>query len=352
MSRVFSDGFEMGIFGWKNTQSGIYMSTYSPRSGNYVLRYVSTSTASVWTTFRDDPNDTYYYVSDTEVYARTCFYVYSGTHYIDGFWIGFKSRLDGPVAWCYLRITVGSPLILRRPAGTMVTGTTNIATATWYRAEIHFKLHDTNGIAELKLDGYQEGSTYNGDTTTNYFVDDWARRINCIGVGGYNAVSMHWDDIAVNFPDGSGYNDGWPGDGKIVALTPNANGDSSEWVGSDGNSVDNYQLVDETPANSTDYVTAVVSGYKDQYNLTDWVDVGNMAVRYLWIEAYGQNQAADGLVTNLGIKTNSTEYWETTYLTPNWQIVKTSGWPISPYTVSEWTVTDMDALQAGVSVAE
>jgi hypothetical protein len=58
----------------------------------------------------------------------------------------------------------------------------------------------------------------------------------------------------------------------VECLFPNGNGASSQWVGSDGNSTDNYLLVDEAaPNDDTDYVTSATVGDKDTYaysNLT------------------------------------------------------------------------------------
>jgi len=53
-------------------------------------------------------------------------------------------------------------------------------------------------------------------------------------------------------------------------LRPNANGDNSECLGSDSNSTDNYQLIDESSANDADYVdanTTEANWYLDLYNL-------------------------------------------------------------------------------------
>jgi hypothetical protein len=62
------------------------------------------------------------------------------------------------------------------------------------------------------------------------------------------------------------------GDVRVQALLPTGNGNSSQLVGSDGNSTDNYLLVDEVPPNEdTDYVESATVNDKDTYvfgNLT------------------------------------------------------------------------------------
>ena len=47
-------------------------------------------------------------------------------------------------------------------------------------------------------------------------------------------------------------------------------------MGSDGNSVDNYQLVDEYPYNTTDYVGSLTTGAKDTYDFANLVKTGNV----------------------------------------------------------------------------
>ena len=52
-------------------------------------------------------------------------------------------------------------------------------------------------------------------------------------------------------------------------LRASADGNYSEWVGSDGNSVNNYQLIDESyiGVNTADYVQGTTTGDQDSYNI-------------------------------------------------------------------------------------
>lgn len=55
----------------------------------------------------------------------------------------------------------------------------------------------------------------------------------------------------------------------VEVLQPNGNGALSEFVGSDGNSTDNYLLIDEATPSATDYVGTGATGKTDLYTLTD-----------------------------------------------------------------------------------
>lgn len=58
------------------------------------------------------------------------------------------------------------------------------------------------------------------------------------------------------------------GDVRIETIVPTGNGTHSEFGGSDGNSVDNWALVDELPASATDYVTGA-AGSRDLYQMAN-----------------------------------------------------------------------------------
>lgn len=60
------------------------------------------------------------------------------------------------------------------------------------------------------------------------------------------------------------------GDVRIESLVPTGNGNYSQGTGSDGNSTDNYLLVDETdPNEDTDYVSFDTAAEKDSYALAN-----------------------------------------------------------------------------------
>lgn len=63
------------------------------------------------------------------------------------------------------------------------------------------------------------------------------------------------------------------GNEYIAAIVPNGNGSNSAFTGSDGNSTDNYLLVDEIPANVSEYVYATSSGDTDTYAMSFSADL-------------------------------------------------------------------------------
>lgn len=80
-----------------------------------------------------------------------------------------------------------------------------------------------------------------------------------------NVTDLKMDDLYVLDDSGSTNND-FLGDCRVEALLPDGNGTTNQFNGSDGNSVDNYLLVDEVPADDdTTYVEDSTATNQDLY---------------------------------------------------------------------------------------
>ena len=143
---------------------------------------------------------------------------------------------------------------------------------TWHYIEVKVKIADSGGTIELRQDGVTRLS-YAGDTQNGGVANvdriAWSSRIN--------GLNYRIDDIYILNEQGSLNND-FLGDTRCYPLYPNGNGNYSQLVGSDGNSTDNYLLVDESPApSSADYVGSATPGDKDTYTFEDMpVSVGTV----------------------------------------------------------------------------
>lgn len=179
-------------------------------------------------------------------------------------WTGttFVLRSGGTALVSLTRNAAGYLEIRSGSGGTLLaTGITPITTDKWYLVELHYKLADSGGIAELRLDGNLE-CTFNGDTkpgneTTfdNLHWVSWASGPVC-----------YYDDVVVNDVSGS-VNNSYPGGVKLALLKPTADGATKEWTPSSGS--DHYALVDEVPPSGTDYLRATASDLIDLFGLED-----------------------------------------------------------------------------------
>lgn len=135
--------------------------------------------------------------------------------------------------------------------------------------EAKVKLHDTTGTVDIQvtnLSGVTSSvlslsaqDTKNAGTKTVLDTVTW---------GTYNATTQALCDIYLTNGAGS-VNAGFLGNTSVEPLFPNGNGSSSQLVGSDGNSIDNYLLVNEVLLGLSTYTGSGTAGDKDLYVMSD-----------------------------------------------------------------------------------
>lgn len=188
-----------------------------------------------------------------------------------------------------------SPATIKVYRGDSATGTllgtssvfTEPAAASYWHCEAKVRLHDSSGSVVVRVD---EATvlTLSGTDTKN---------------GGAGAVfdSIEVSDAYSDFDDGylaneqGSTNTDFQGAKRVEALAPNGNGNSSQGVGGDGNSTDNYLLVDDlqTPSGSgTDYVDFSTTGDKDTYTHADSAQPTSNAVAAVFVWAFARKNDA------------------------------------------------------------
>lgn len=171
--------------------------------------------------------------------------------------LGFLAP-DGSTLHVQVGMDATGRVTIYGPANTVVATSASVVltTATWYYFEVKVVVHDTTGSVEVRVGEAvvvsYSGDTRNGAATAVQFMSNAAP-----------ASSVDFDDLYVE-------DAAYLGDVTVESLSPTGNGSSSGWGGSDGNSTDNYLLVDDpTTSNVTDYVGASASGTLDLYTMGD-----------------------------------------------------------------------------------
>jgi hypothetical protein len=180
--------------------------------------------------------------------------------------------LDALTRQCYLQIqaNTGKLQVVRESGVVLGTGTFVFSANIWYYVEFKVTISDAAGVAVARINAVTDINLSSEDTknTANATADAVALNGGAIG----SLTRIIYDDVYMLDGTGSSpYND-FLGDVRVQSLFPGGNGNSSVLVGSDGNSIDNYLLVDEaSPNGDTDYVESSTVGDKDTYafgNLT------------------------------------------------------------------------------------
>lgn len=217
----------------------------------------------------------------------------------------------------------------------------------WHLFEIHWKTDGATGVGELRLDGTQL-ITFNGDT------DDGKGAVTQVRFG-YNldgfllpsGSNLYYDDCAMDDAD-------WVGDGHVALLKPNGNGNSSQLTGSDGNQIDNWQLVDETPAADSDFVEGATAGLKDTYAMEDTsvADIPtNAEVKHVDVVAMARTDSVGTDALKGVVRTGAADFATGAQLLKGVTSPHRFGFPTNPNTTVAWTLADLDAVEAGIEAS-
>ena len=158
----------------------------------------------------------------------------------------------------HLNVKVGGSTSATTP---LAVSSSVLQPSVWYYIE--WKFNVLAGTSEIRVNG-DTWISLTGIPTSNLSSIDNLTQSPLFSGGNSQVDDMYMLDLTGSAP----YND-FLGDVQVYPVHPNGNGSNAQWLGTDGNSVDNYLLVDEDPANTTDYVSASVAGKSDSYLMGD-----------------------------------------------------------------------------------
>jgi len=189
------------------------------------------------------------------------------------------SILDGSTYQCSVSpVTAGPVCTLRAYRGSVGASGTSLGTGTiqlkqlrWYWIEVLFTISDTVGVIQTKIDGVTDLNLTSQDTKVTSNATG-----NIIQLGGDagGGRGMYIGDLYVCDGTGSAPTNTFLGDVRVQCIMPNGNGTTSQLIGQDSDSTNNYQNVDDggpdtDPDDDTTYNQHTVVGNKDTYAYTD-----------------------------------------------------------------------------------
>jgi len=330
MALLFMDGFDAGDYATKYTLAGI-AATATGRFGGSSVSITSNGLKK----------------SITPSAQVFCGFAYTTPSVSNA--AGGSSQifiLSGDVgATEHLRISSGGGQVWLGRAGTQITTAANPYGETangWQYWEVSATIADTGGTCIIRINGTEvinfTGDTRNGGTSTNIdTVQLWR---------GGNNPACSFDDFYICDATGT-TNNTFLGDVRVQTLTPNAAGSSTQWVPT--GSANNWDNVNELPFSTTDYNSSATSGQRDLYALTDLLagtaqvlgvqnnvvvrktDAGARSVRTV-------SKSGATVVTGTAVSLSTSDTTVSTLRTTD------------PATSAAWTVSGVNALEAGVEV--
>lgn len=216
---------------------------------------------------------------------------------------------------------------------------------TYYHIGIDIKIDGTNGWVYLYRDGTEvvsfDGDTNNGGATFNRLV-----------LGGITATvwtsAARLDDVVWFDSTGESAPAAVP-DYRLYAIAPTGNGNYSQWDGSDGNQVNNFELYDDLPADDdTTYITTDVAGELDTATMSTFTIPAGFAIEEVIPVAIARKIDALGAVNlQLVARESATDALSATQTLGTGYSIYRARMTTKP-SGGNWDQSSLDAVEIGV----
>lgn len=251
ITRLWQAGFEAGntneISGVGGNVAGVTASSGDSYTGSYSLRTYAISTNTSWAT-----------KSFTATNQMRC-----------GFWLkGNNSSATKFISFVIVDTAGGHCVQLDISTVNGVADLYVLAvyrdqmttwSSDWQHIGIDFKVDASAGWCNVYVDGVL-AMEYSGNTGS---VSATALSFGKLESFSHTSDFYH-DDMYIDDTTGEAA-PAAPPVLRFYPLFPDGTGTYSQWTGSDGDSTDNYALVDEVPSSSTDYILSATADQIDSY---------------------------------------------------------------------------------------
>lgn len=231
--------------------------------------------------------------------------------------------------------------------GTTSLGTTSsgISAASWKYVEAKVYINSTAGTVDIKIENTSVLSLTGQNTRNDH-------SLNTVEQVYFRSVvsSTYYDDVYICNTSGT-VNNGFLGKVAVITLYPNSDGTYKSAVGSDGDSVNNYQMVDETPVDTTDYISITTTSDKASFGFTD-TDAEVTAVKGVKLNSVAQMNVSGVRAIRPFLRVSGTDYeGSDAYLDDAIEIIDSHLWETNPNTASLWNIAEVEAAEGGIVVS-
>jgi hypothetical protein len=241
----------------------------------------------------------------------------------------------------------GTISVLRGGSTVLSTSASPITFASFGYLEWKFTIDDASGSYEVRYNGAMITNGSGADTRNGANATANQFQLRAAATPGGN---FDFEDLYILDSTGS-TNNNFLGDVRVDTYLPNGNGNSSQLVGSDADSTDNYALVDETLQNGdTDYVQSATVNNKDTYAFTDMshtpASIFGVQINMIAKKDDSGTRSICSVTRSGGSDTDgATQALSTSYLCYR-EIRETD-----PNTAAAWTRANLNSAEFGVKVA-
>lgn len=242
----------------------------------------------------------------------------------------------------YMYPSTGEIKLWRGGATLLFTSATGILDGNYHWIAFAVTHHSSTGTFQMWVDnvditgGQMTGLNTRGTAAATLsnaaFVAD-----NTIGPIDYD--DLYWtDDLTYH------------GEKRCASFYPSGNGNSSQLDGSDGNSTDNYLLVDETtPDDDTTYVQSSTVNEIDTYAMGNMSDVSDVAAVYA--RNYVRKTDAAARESKTVLRSGGTDYLGSAKSLISTYVGDRTLYLTDPATSAAWTPSGVDAVEVGIKVS-
>lgn len=320
MTRIFIDGFESDSYElWDITNNvSVVSSAGLDMDGDYCINAMP-SFCSLQKNI----------IASDEMY---CAFLYKA--YGVGLQQEIISFFNDSIRLLQVRKNIDNTAAIYRGATLLGEGTNFINIGNTCLIEVYLKIADSGGRFVVKINGIID-IDFTGDTkesTYTQFDKIW------LGNSGIFGTFSYYDNFIIDDAD-------WIGDTKIQAVVPTGAGNSTNWTASAGN---NWECVDEIPANDADYVHTNTNDILDTYTTGDLIGTIE-SVKCVQVQARAKT---DGTPTptnlKMAVRSGGTDYVSGDNLVPSSEKSFSHIWEDNPADASPWEEADVNAMEIGV----
>lgn len=352
MTRLVTCGWETGDLAESGTNTINASATLTvvntspvPRAGAYCLKALSTASTQglAYKTISLG-------ATKTEVWIRWAIYAHTGTSEC------VLAKLTDSAATDVACVTLAPDNLPRlRQGGTsggtlLGTSGTQLTPDTWHALDWRHQMTSlTAGTSELWLDGNRVINFTGDNSLTGAVLNVLSLSLGIVNPANAGSNWQHSiDDLAINDTNGTS-NFGRIGDGRVVLLVPTGAGSSTVLTRGGTDTGANYSQVNELPPSMGQYVYSATVAQRDLYAMSD-VSVAVSSINVVEAIALAQNSDAGGGSIGLTIKSGATTNEATAISLGTSAGYVTSRWETDPNTTAAWTISSVNALEAGATV--